>query len=198
MKRTVRRKTETKASAKTTTKATTNVTDLATVRNRRKAISPSILEKRADIATTPVPGTTASVSAISAVTTEAERLSLAAAGCRALPGAETIVRRDRVAELLAGMGFQDGEIDRIKVALPILPIDAELVGRARAFVVRHASGWNHEEWVGFVGELADAGYAIGVDSARFMQSQRFVGVLVEAIRVASFHALDEKAIVKAA
>jgi hypothetical protein len=166
MKKSVRKKTE--------SRSTTTVTDLAAVRNRKKSVSPGILELRADISAVP------RVSPVE------------------ISSGASVAPRDRVAELLIEMGFQAGEIGRIKQALPILPIDAELVGRARAFVVRNASGWNHETWLAFVQELAEAGYGIGVDMARYGQSQRFVGVLVEAIRVASFHAIGENAIVRAA
>lgn len=148
-------------------KTETNVTDITTARIRRKAVGSK--SGRA-------------IGALSA--------PVANAGVEAASPSQPPIARDRAGEFLAEMGFQESEIGRIKSALPLLPIDAELVGRARAFVVKHESGWDHRAWTEFLNELAGAGYAIGVDTARYHMVQRFVGVLCESIRTASFHACE--------
>lgn len=91
---------------------------------------------------------------------------------------------DRVSEMFAAAGLDDREIENLKIFLPVLPIDAELVGRARAFISANPAGWNHAAWTEFLTELSDAGYAVGPDRARFHLSQRFIGVLLETIRAA--------------
>lgn len=86
-------------------------------------------------------------------------------------------KTNRAAESLAAAGLVDDEIARITASISVLPIDVELVGRARAFVTANLSGWNHAAWTEFIGELRESGYA--VDSNR---AESIVGVIVETIR----------------
>lgn len=102
-------------------------------------------------------------------------------------------RRDRAAEHLAEIGLVDREIAAIRESVAVLPIDAELVGRCRAFVAANLQGWDHAAWIAFVAELAEDGYAIGPDSGRWWLAQKQVGVLLESIRSAELMALPAAA-----
>lgn len=100
-------------------------------------------------------------------------------------------KTDRVAQFLADIGLADREIARIREAIPVVPFDAELIGRCRAFAAANLHGWDHPTWVALLTELQDAGYAIGADSARGNQAQRFVGTLLETLRLTERDAVGE-------
>lgn len=107
-------------------------------------------------------------------------------------------RKDRVAECFASAGLVDSEIARIRGAVPVLPIDVELIGRARAFVTANPSGWNHESWNAFLAELESVGYGVGPDRAAYFAAQRIVGVILESIRATEYRVLSEETLAKAA
>ncbi|MEK8023258.1 MAG: hypothetical protein AAB229_05555 [Candidatus Hydrogenedentota bacterium] len=106
--------------------------------------------------------------------------------------------KDRVAECLAAAGLVDSEIERIRGAIPVLPVDVELIGRARAFVTANASGWDHDAWTGFLAELEAVGYEVGPDRAKYLATQRFLGVILETIRATEYRILSEETFAKAA
>lgn len=158
----------------------TTVTDIASGRSKRRASSivDAGSSPRADAVVVTLPRQALSEPSLS-------RRMEASAGSPELVNS----RKDRAAEYLADMGLGDREIAAIRESVPVVPFDAELIGRCRAFVTANLHGWDHATWLAFVEELATDGYAIGADSGRWWLAQKFVGSILEAIRNAELAAI---------
>ncbi len=89
---------------------------------------------------------------------------------------------DKALDYLTAVGFSESEAARLKERFPILPLDGELVAVAERFIATHESGWNHEEWLSLVRDLARQGYNVGVDAVRFGVSLQLLGTVLETLR----------------
>lgn len=96
--------------------------------------------------------------------------------------ARTKAARDRTVEFLRRTGLKSGEAEKFRDQWLMLPVDKDLVARARKFVSDHKNGWDHDSWTAFVGGLKADGWDTGKTPYSEQLASRCLGFLVDSIQ----------------
>lgn len=88
---------------------------------------------------------------------------------------------DRATEHLLKAGLKAKEAAVFREQWLVMPLDKDLIKRARSFVTGNADGWDHDKWVTFVDGLKADGFNMGQTPQAERLASMCLGILVESI-----------------